>query len=332
MVRMSKNFEYQAYGILELKVFHDGERDKYFGVLQPEEQDNETIINLDLPNWVKNQLDSKINFSEYVNTNQPIKCGLYPRTNKKLELNFSIIKNVYLGEIEPERKQFTLKGEIVYVNFELEVASIQIKPKSSKLKPFSISFIYSETLTRLKCGQFWEIKAVLEKGKLKAQSGKLLIDKAKSNQLVKSETQHPVKLKGKVAEELENKCTIKNVENNKHNFPIAKRSGTEAKSEVTIKFSGALPQSQPAPNKKVEVQVTDQNGIVFTALINAKSWRKAEANTAEFADWAGAISGKLGTTEKGFEIIDGGVQIFEKKPKEVKQEVASVEASSTSPL
>ncbi len=84
------------------------------------------------------------------------------------------------------------------------------------------------------------------------------------------------------------------------------------KSEVTIKFSGELPTSQPAPNKKVEVELTDQNGIVFTALINAKSWRKAESSVAEFTDWAGAISGKLGRTEKGFEVVDAGVQIFEK--------------------
>lgn len=91
----------------------------------------------------------------------------------------------------------------------------------------------------------------------------------------------------------------------------------QVKSEVTIKLSGSLPTGKPAPNKKVEVKVTDQNGVVFTALLNAKSWRKAETSAGEFADWAAAISGKLGKTERGFEIIDGGIQIFEKKPKEV---------------
>ena len=50
----------------------------------------------------------------------------------------------------------------------------------------------------------------------------------------------------------------------------------EAKSEVTIKFSGELPTATPAANKKVEIELTDQNGIVFTAQVNAKSWRKAE--------------------------------------------------------
>jgi hypothetical protein len=93
----------------------------------------------------------------------------------------------------------------------------------------------------------------------------------------------------------------------------------EVKTEVTIKFSGELPKSSPAPNKKVEVELTDQNGIVFTALLNAKSWRKAETSVAEFADWAGAISGKLGKTENGFEVLDA---------KEPKQEVSSAEAET----
>ncbi len=105
----------------------------------------------------------------------------------------------------------------------------------------------------------------------------------------------------------------------------------QVKSEVTIKFSGGLPEAKPAENKKVEISLTDQNGIVFTALINAKSWRKAETNTNEFPDWAGAISGKLGQrTENGFEVIDAGIQIFEKKVKEAKADVEELEASASS--
>jgi hypothetical protein len=91
---------------------------------------------------------------------------------------------------------------------------------------------------------------------------------------------------------------------------------------VIVKFSGSLPSGKPVAGKKVGVSLTDQNGVVFTALINAKSWRKAEANTTEFADWTGALSGKLGPrTENGFEVIDAGLQIFEKKAKEPKAEV-----------
>ncbi|MEM7578427.1 MAG: hypothetical protein AAF316_01005 [Cyanobacteria bacterium P01_A01_bin.80] len=95
----------------------------------------------------------------------------------------------------------------------------------------------------------------------------------------------------------------------------------EAKSEVTIKFSGGLPKANPAPNKKVEIVITDQNGVNFWVMLNAKSWRKAESNTQAFADWVGAISGKLGGQRSdGFEVVGAGIQVFEKKkPKEAKQ-------------
>ena len=39
-------------------------------------------------------------------------------------------------------------------------------------------------------------------------------------------------------------------------------------------------------------------------------------------EWGGAVSGKLGQqTENGFQVIDAGIKIFEKKPKEPKAEV-----------
>ena len=99
---------------------------------------------------------------------------------------------------------------------------------------------------------------------------------------------------------------------------------TQTKSEITLKFN-ELPQATPAPNKKVELELTDQNGIIFTALINAKSYRKAEGEVATFTDWGGAITGKLGSkTEKGFEVVDAGIKVFEKKPKD--------QAPSTSPV
>lgn|GEM_PF-4397774 len=41
---------------------------------------------------------------------------------------------------------------------------------------------------------------------------------------------------------------------------------TKARSEITLKFS-ELPQAQPAPNKKVEIKLTDQNSIVFIAQL-----------------------------------------------------------------
>ncbi|OWY63870.1 hypothetical protein B7486_50470 [cyanobacterium TDX16] len=90
-----------------------------------------------------------------------------------------------------------------------------------------------------------------------------------------------------------------------------------------MKFN-ELPQVKPAAKKKVEVSLTDQNGVVFTALIDAKSWRKAEADAAAFSDWGGAVSGKLGQpTADGFEIVEARVRIFEKKPKSAAAEAVA---------
>ena len=99
---------------------------------------------------------------------------------------------------------------------------------------------------------------------------------------------------------------------------------SRAKSEIVLKFS-ELPQAKPLPDKKVGVELTDQNGIAFTAILNAKSWRKAEANAAEFEMWAGAISGKLSQGSQGLEIADAGIQIFEKKSKPAPSESVGAE-------
>lgn len=91
----------------------------------------------------------------------------------------------------------------------------------------------------------------------------------------------------------------------------------DVRSEVIIKFSGTLPTAKPAPNNKMEITLTDNNGINFVAFIKAKTWRKAEDSVAQLPDWAGSISGKLGPRlRNAFEVLDAGIQIFEKKPKQ----------------
>ena len=107
----------------------------------------------------------------------------------------------------------------------------------------------------------------------------------------------------------------------------------EARSEITLKFSGSLPTAIPVANKKVEIEFIDHKGVVFTVLVNAKSWRKAEANASFVCYWAGAVSGKRGSrTEKGLSLVDAGVQIFEKKPQLPKPETATVGADAVPSL
>ena len=97
----------------------------------------------------------------------------------------------------------------------------------------------------------------------------------------------------------------------------------EVRSEITLKFN-VFPPGKPMPNKKIEIEVADQNGNVFTAIVNAKGYRKAEIDIQSFADWGGVLSGKLGVGDStnGFIVIDAGLKVFEKVPKEKKVELS----------
>lgn len=48
-------------------------------------------------------------------------------------------------------------------------------------------------------------------------------------------------------------------------------------------------------------------------------------------DWGGAVSGKLGqATDNGFEVVDAGLKVFEKKAKELKPEATTIGADAAS--
>ena len=46
-------------------------------------------------------------------------------------------------------------------------------------------------------------------------------------------------------------------------------------------------------------------------------------------DWGGAVSGKLGQqSDDGFEVVDAGIKVFEKKAKEAKPEETTIGADA----
>ena len=96
------------------------------------------------------------------------------------------------------------------------------------------------------------------------------------------------------------------------------------KTEVTLKFDGAMPEAEPLPEKKVRVRLTDESGTVFSAILNAKSLRKAAATAAELERWIGAISGQLQKGADGWEVASAGIQIFEQKIKPAKDDIQEV--------
>ena len=93
---------------------------------------------------------------------------------------------------------------------------------------------------------------------------------------------------------------------------------TEARAEIALKFT-TIPKVREVPNGRVEFDLTAPNGVVFTANIKRKTWRKSEASMREYEHWVASVGGKLGNpTASGFELADAGLQVYEKKPKQPK--------------
>jgi hypothetical protein len=91
-----------------------------------------------------------------------------------------------------------------------------------------------------------------------------------------------------------------------------------SKPEIIFKFSNAFPVAKTIKEtKKIQVDIHHE-GIIFTACLNAKSWRKAQATVEGVDNWGGAIKGKLGAkTRCGFEVLEAGINVYEKKSKEL---------------
>jgi hypothetical protein len=98
------------------------------------------------------------------------------------------------------------------------------------------------------------------------------------------------------------------------------------KVDTKIRFAG-LPKAKPMPDKKVKVQLTrEEDGVVFSAFLNAKTWRKAEADAKAFKHWVGVISGRFGTNEQEAELMEAGVKIYEMEslpPKKEQEELVT---------
>jgi hypothetical protein len=88
----------------------------------------------------------------------------------------------------------------------------------------------------------------------------------------------------------------------------------EARCELTVKFS-----ETPQPivrGDKVGIELKCGAYIVRCDL-RAKGWRKAEAAMREYPQWVASITGKLGEGQgRDLVLVDAGIQVFEKKPKE----------------
>lgn len=101
------------------------------------------------------------------------------------------------------------------------------------------------------------------------------------------------------------------------------------KADITIKIN-EIPDAVRNGQGNMDFQVDIGEGRIVNITIKGKSYRKFLTQTEEFPMWVGAIAGKIGpSTKRGFKLLEAGLQIFEKKPKEPKPEGSGSAAPST---
>jgi hypothetical protein len=90
--------------------------------------------------------------------------------------------------------------------------------------------------------------------------------------------------------------------------------GATGRIELMVKFGG-IPKSRPDTTGRTMIEVQCDKQLVYASVKN-KSFNKFLRSADEFENWAGALSGKLGKVGGGrIELLEAGVQCFEKKPK-----------------
>ncbi|MBD1838884.1 fertility inhibition FinO-like protein [Coleofasciculus sp. FACHB-501] len=98
---------------------------------------------------------------------------------------------------------------------------------------------------------------------------------------------------------------------------------TQGKLELTIKIS-----EFPADVKTVEngwrCFEIDCDGQIVSVTVKPKIFKKLEQAQTDYPMWVAAIAGKIGeTTDRGFVLNEPAIQVFEKKPKEPKETMAT---------
>ena len=87
------------------------------------------------------------------------------------------------------------------------------------------------------------------------------------------------------------------------------------KMEVIIKIS-EFPQDIKTTTDQWKQFVVEADGKEVTITVKPKNFNKLEQSAKQYPLWVAAINGKVGSiTEKGFNLIDVNIQVFERKPK-----------------
>ena len=99
-----------------------------------------------------------------------------------------------------------------------------------------------------------------------------------------------------------------------------------AKLEITLKFS-TLPNAKPAGQGKQVFALKTPDGQFVTVEVGNKVWNKLVKAAEDWPQWTAALSGVMGPrTARGFQLLNAGLQVFERKPKAPAEAAPLVEA------
>jgi hypothetical protein len=232
---------------------------------------------------------------------------VYFRTSREGKLTHLDLLQFFTGEGD-EAEQFRIRGlidelppEKVVVRLERQSPSkTGEKPPAPAVKPFWLT-LQGNLPEAARVGQFWELMCVRRGLELEMEAASLVAESLAAAAEEKSEEQCQTNY------ESESSGSVKSVIEGKQ-------------PEMTVKFSERP--MLPEQGKKVTLEVRGEGGIVVRAELNRKTLAKHVEKMDSYADWVGALSGKVAkiSAEGIVELETAGVQVFEKKAKVVPPE------------
>jgi hypothetical protein len=105
---------------------------------------------------------------------------------------------------------------------------------------------------------------------------------------------------------------------------------TTARIELSAKFY-EIPTSAVEKPDGVTIRLASDTGTAVYFTVKPKTWRKFKESVAAIlennpsAQWVAAAAGKMGAVDgRGIEVVNAGIQIFEKKPKPNSYQIDSI--------
>jgi hypothetical protein len=191
-----------------------------------------------------------------------------------------------------------------------------VDPKDRQLS----SYVYVDWENAPKAdGQFWELKA-------KLNDGKLVIVEAEGSYPAPSKATKfiPTPTPGDEQQPPSNSPKTKITET-VLSLEEMREMAIPVKIQITCKLS-VVPPHRVIENKQVEFFLTEGERII-TVKMSSKQFKKLTEHG--FDQWTAIVSGSMGPgTDGGFELSEASVQIFEKKVKDVPSAVEGGETKS----